>query len=166
MNEEYTWEYHYSLFKNHDWIYTYLILLGIIILFIEFALFLVDPSDFFNTFINNLWVIGLILFLFSISVVIAFIWFRKGYLYVYHLKENGIKVEQPLVYTNHVMFVNQRIASSIYFENIQSIKMNKKADIIKIRGFLIKTNLYANKDEIDFIYKMIKERCDHLKGDL
>ena len=44
--------------------------------------------------------------------------------------------------------------------------MNKKADIIKIRGFLIKTNLYANKDEIDFIYKMIKERCDHLKGDL
>ena len=22
MNEEYTWEYHYSLFKNHDWIYT------------------------------------------------------------------------------------------------------------------------------------------------
>ena len=166
MNEEYTWEYHYSLFKNHDWIYTYLILLGIIILFIEFTLFLVDPGDFFNTFINNLWVIGLILFLFSISVVIAFIWFRKGYLYVYHLKENGIKVEQPLVYTNHVMFVNQRIASSIYFENIQSIKMNKKADIIKIRGFLIKTNLYANKDEIDFIYKMIKERCDHLKGDL
>ena len=44
--------------------------------------------------------------------------------------------------------------------------MNKKADIIKIIGFLIKTNLYANKDEIDFIYKMIKERCDHLKGDL
>ncbi len=28
------------------------------------------------------------------------------------------------------------------------------------------TILYANKNEIDFIYKMIKERCDHLKGDL
>ena len=107
MNEEYTWEYHYSLFKNHDWIYTYLILLGIIILFIEFALFLVDPGDFFNTFINNLWVIGLmILFLFAISVVIAFIWYRKGYVYVYHLTLNCIKVEQPLVYMNHSMFVD------------------------------------------------------------
>ena len=106
MNEEYTWEYNYSLFKNHDWIYTYLILLGIIILFIEFALFLVDPGDFFNTFINNLWVIGLILFLFAISVVIAFIWYRKGYVYVYHLTLNCIKVEQSLVYMNHSMFVD------------------------------------------------------------
>lgn len=44
--------------------------------------------------------------------------------------------------------------------------MNKKADIIKIRGFLIKTNLNANKDEIDFIYETIKERCIHLKVDL
>ena len=40
---------------------------------------------------------------------------------------------------------------------------NKDADSISIRGFLTLTTIYADKNEIDHIYQLIKQECVNLK---
>lgn len=163
-NRKYSWTYNYSLFKHHDWIKTLCCILAITVLLICFALFLAQPHDFLGVLIENLWLIGMIVALYGISVLITLIWYRKGYAYQYFIENGWLKVCKGYVPMSHEMIVNERIGSHINLKDVSSIKLNKDADSISMKGFLILTTIYADKNEIDYIYQLIKQECVNLKS--
>ena len=44
------------------------------------------------------------------------------------------------------------------------IRLNKSAEFISLRGKLIFTTIYADKDEIDHVYAPIRQSCVNLKN--
>lgn len=162
-NKKYSWTYNYSLFKHRDWIKTICIIVAITVFFICFALFLAEPHDFLGTLIENLWLIWMIVALYSLSVLIALIWYRKGYVYGYVLENGWLKIITKYVPMSHEMIVNQRIGSHIDLKQVRYLRLNKKTNSISIRGFLILTTVYADENEIDYIYQQIKQECVNLK---
>ena len=162
-NKEYRWAYNYSVFKNHDWIRSYCCILLITVLLISFALFLSRPHDFPGVLIENLWLIGMIVGIYVISVPISFVYYRKGYVYQYILKDNCLRVIRNYVPLSHEMIVNERIGSCIYFKDVRHIKLHKDEAYISIRGSLILKTIYADKNEIDQIYQLMKQKCVNLK---
>ena len=164
-NIKYSWAYNYSLFKNHDWIKTLCCIVTITVLIICFGFFIAQPHNFIGTLIENLWVIGMIVALYVISVVISFICYRKGYVYKYFIENGHLRVFKNFVPMSHEMIVNERIGSDINLKDVRSIKLNKNADSISMKGFLILTTIYADKNEIDYIYQLMKQDCVNLKSD-
>lgn len=164
-NNTYKWSYNYSLYKQRDWIKPYGCVVGITVLLICFALFIAEPHDFIGTLIENFWVIGMIVALFGLAVLIALIWYRKGYVYEYVLKGGWIKVNRNYVPMSHEMVVNERIASRINLQTISYIRLDKDTDSISMRGFFTLTTIYADKNEIDHVYQLIKQECVNLKGE-
>lgn len=162
-NKKYSWTYNYSLTKQHDWIKPYGCVVALSLIFICFAFFIAAPHDFIGTLVENLWVIGMILALFGLSVLIAFIWYRKGYVYKYNLENGWIKVDRNYVPVSHEMMVDERIGSQIDLKRVSYLRLNKEKDSISIRGFLTLTTVYADKNEIDHIYQLIKQECINLK---
>ena len=154
-NDKYSWTYNYSLFKHHDWIKIMCFLFTLTVLIICFAFFIAQPQDFLGVLMENLWVIGMILAIYGISVLIALIWYRKGYLYRYSIENGWLKVIRGYVPMSHEMIVNERIGSSINLKDVRSIKLDKETDSISMRGFMILTTIYADKNEIDYIYQLI-----------
>ena len=138
-NKKYSWVYNYSLFKKHDWIKPLCYILGITVLIICFALFLGQPHDFFGTLIENLWLIGMIIALYGLSVLISLIWYRKGYVYRYTIENGWLKVNKGFVPMSHEMMVNERLGSQFQLKDVKTLKLNKKADAISMKGFLILT---------------------------
>lgn len=43
------------------------------------------------------------------------------------------------------------------------IRLNKSAEFISLRGKLIFTAIYADMDEIDHVYALIRQSCVNLK---
>ena len=160
----YRWFYNYSLFKNRDWIKTYCYIVGITVLIICFALFIAEPHGFIGTLIENSWLIGMIVALYGISVLIALIWYRNGYVYQYNIENGWLKIGRSFVPMSHEMIVNERIGSQINLKDVRSIKLNKDAGFISMKGFLILTTIYADKNEIDYIYQLMKQECVNLKA--
>ena len=66
---------------------------------------------------------------------------------------------------SHEMIVNERIGSQFQLKDVKTLKLNKKADAISMKGFLILTTIYADKNEIDYIYQLMKQDCVNLKSD-
>ena len=66
---------------------------------------------------------------------------------------------------SHEMIVNERIGSDINLKDVRSMKLNKDADSISMKGFLILTTIYADKNEIDYIYQLMKQNCVNLKSE-
>lgn len=130
-----SWAYNYSLFKHHDWIKTLCYLLAITVLIICFTFFIAQPHDFIGALAENLWVIEMIV----------------------------ARIFRNYVPMSHEMIVNERIGSIINLKDVRSIKLNKDADSISMKGFLILTTIYADKTEIDYIYQLIKQECVNLK---
>ncbi|MGN8632770.1 hypothetical protein ACTNEW_14610 [Blautia sp. HCP3S3_G3] len=139
--------------------------MGITVLIICFALFIADPHDLIGTLIENLWLIGMIVALFGLAVLIALIWYRKGYVYKYVLERGWIKVDRNYVPMSHEMVVNERIGSHIDLKTVSYIRLDKDTDSISMRGFLLLTTIYADKNEIDHVYQLIKQECVNLKGE-
>ena len=161
-NNTYTWSYNYSLFKHRDWIKPYCYIVGISVLLIELALFLANPHDFIRTLIEYLWVIGMIVALYGLSVIIALVWYRKGYVYDYVLKDGWLKIKRNYVPMSHEMVVNERIGSNVNLKTVSYLRLHKKTNSISIRGFLTLTTVYADEDQIDYIYQLIKQECVNL----
>lgn len=90
--------------------------------------------------------------------------YAKGYNYSYILYEDRLKVIKDTVMMNHEMNVNERIGSTIVFNSVRSLKLNSDKGLIEIRGLLIWSTVYANKEEIEKIYNMIKKRCSKPKS--
>ena len=105
----------------------------------------------------------MIVALYSLSVLIALIWYRKGYVYGYVLENGWLKIITKYVPMSHEMIVNQRIGSHIDLKQVRYLRLNKKTNSISIRGFLILTTVYADENEIDYIYQQIKQECVNLK---
>lgn len=164
-NNTYKWSYNYSLFKHRDWMKPYSCVVGITVLVICFALFLANPHDFTGTLIENIWVIAMIVALFGLAVIIALIWYRKGYVYEYVLEGSWIKVRRNYVPMSHEMIVNERIGSSINLKTVSYIRLDKNTDSISMRGTLLLTTIYADKSEIDHVYQLIKQECINLKDE-
>ncbi|MDY3250858.1 MAG: hypothetical protein SOX32_11000 [Candidatus Choladocola sp.] len=164
-NKKYSWTYNYSLFKHYDWIRALCYIVAITVLIICFGLFIARPYDFPGVLTENLWLIGMILAIYGISVLIALIWYRKGYVYQYTIENGNLKICRGFVPMSHEMIVNERIGSDINLKDVRSIKLNKNADSISMKGFLILTTIYADKNEIDYIYQLMKQDCVNLKSD-
>ena len=164
-NKKYSWAYNYSLFEHYDWIKTLCYIVAITVLIICFAFLIAQPHDFISTLIENLWVIGMVVALYGISVLRSLIWYRKGYVYKYVIEDGHLRVFRNFVPMSHEMIVNERIGSDIYFNNVRYLRLNKDADSISIRGILILTTIYADKNEIDYIYQLIKQECVNLKDE-
>lgn len=163
-NKKYSWTYNYSLFKQHDWIKTYCYIVAITVVIICFGLFIARPYDFPGVLMENLWLIGMIVALYGISVLIALIWYRNGYVYQYNIENGWLKIGRSFVPMSHEMIVNERIGSQINLKDVRSIKLNKDAGFISMKGFLILTTIYADKNEIDYIYQLMKQECVNLKA--
>ena len=163
-NKKYSWSYNYSLFKHYDWIKIICYIVAITVLIICFALFIAEPHDFIGTLTENLWLIGMIVGIYGLSVLIALVWYRKGYVYHYSIENGWLKVRKDYVPMSHEMMVNERIGSHIQLKDIRSIKLKKDADSISMKGFLILTTIYADKNEIDSIYQLLQQECVNLKG--
>ena len=101
--------------------------------------------------------------IYVISVLISFVYYRKGYVYQYILKDNCLRVIRNYVPLSHEMIVNERIGSCIYFKDVRHIKLHKDEAYISIRGSLILTTIYADKNEIDQIYQLMKQKYVNLK---
>ena len=164
-DKKYSWDYNYSLFKQHDWIKTYCYIVAITVLIICFAFFIAQPHNFIGTLIENFWVIWMIVALYGISVLIALVWYRKGYVYGYVLENGWLRIHRNYVPMSHEMIVNERIGSHINLKDVRYIRLNKDVDSISIKGFLTLTTIYADKNEIDYIYQLIKKECVNLKGE-
>ena len=162
-SEKYSWTYNYSLFKNHDWIKTMCYIVAITVLIICFGLFLGRPHDFPGVLMENLWLIGMILALYCLSVLIALIWYRKGYIYRYHIENGWLKVSKDYVLMSHEMYTNMKSGSEFDLREVRSLKLDKDTDSISMKGFLILTTIYANKSEIDHVYQLIRQGCVNLK---
>ena len=163
-NKKYSWSYNYSLFKHYDWIKITCYIVAITVLIICFALFIAEPHDFIGTLTENLWLIGMIVGIYGLSVLIALVWYRKGYVYHYSIENGWLKVRKDYVPMSHEMIVNERIGSHIQLNNVRSIKLKKDADSISMKGFLILTTIYADKNEIDSIYQLLQQECVNLNG--
>ena len=164
-NKKYSWTYNYSMFKHHDWIKIICTMVVITVLLICFALFLAAPHDFWGTLTENFWLIGLIVALYGLSVLIALVWYRKGYVYGYVLKNGWLKIHRSYVPLSHEMVVNERIGSNVDLKAVSYLRLNKETNSISIRGFLTLTTVYADEDQIDYIYQLIKQECVNLKGE-
>ena len=164
-NKKYTWTYHYSMFKHHDWIKIICTLVAITVLLICFAFFLAAPHDFWGTLTENFWVIWMIVAIYGLSVIIALVWYRKGYVYDYVLENSWLKIRRNYVPMSHEMLVNERIGSGIDLKNVSYLRLNKDTNSISIRGYLTLTTVYADEDQIDDIYQRIKQECVNLKGE-
>ena len=162
-NNKYRWTYNYSLFKNHDWIKPLCCIVAITILLICFALFLAAPHDFLGTLIENFWLIWMIVAIYGLSVLISLVWYRKGYVYGYVLENGWLKIIRNYVPMSHEMVVNERIGSNIDLKQVKYLRLNKGKNSISIRGFLILTTVYADENQIDYIYQLIKQDCVNLK---
>lgn len=160
---KYSWSYNYSLFKKHDWIKPYCYIVAITVVIIGFAFFIARPHDFVGVLMENLWVFAMILALYGISVLISLVWYRKGYAYKYDLENGWLKVFRNYVPMSHEMIVNERIGSGIDLKKISYLKLNKEEESISMRGFLTLTTIYADKNEIDHIYQLIKQECINLR---
>ena len=121
-NKKYSWTYNYSMFKHHDWIKIICTMVAITVLLICFALFLAAPHDFWGTLTENFWVIGMIVALYGLSVLIALVWYRKGYVYGYVLKNGWLKIHRSYVPLSHEMVVNERIMGRLHKK--QKIKLS------------------------------------------
>lgn len=164
-NKKYTWTYNYSMFKHHDWIKIICTLVTITVLFICFAFFLAAPHDFWGTLTENFWVIWMIVAIYGLSVLIALVWYRKGYVYGYVLENGWLTIRRSYVPMSHEMLVNERIGSGIDLKKASYLRLNKDTNSISIRGFLTLTTVYADEDQIDDIYQLIKQECVNLKGE-
>ncbi|MCI7179285.1 MAG: hypothetical protein MSA26_01530 [Lachnospiraceae bacterium] len=164
-NNTYRWSYNYSLFKNRDWIKIICIMVALTVFFICFALFLAAPHDFWGTLTENFWLIWMIVAIYGLSVLISLIWYRKGYVYQYVLERGWIKVNRNYVPMSHEMIVDERIGSHIDLKTVSYIRLDKDTDSISMRGFLLLTTIYADKNEIDHVYQLIKQECVNLKGE-
>ncbi len=129
-NKKYSWTYNHSLFKHHDWVKTLCYIVAITVLIICFGFFIARPHDFPGVLMENLWVIGMILAIYGISVLIALIWYRKGYVYQYYIENDWLKIDRRFVPMSHEMTVNERIGSQINLKDVRSIKLNKEADFM------------------------------------
>ena len=161
-NKCYSWTYNYSLFKQHDWIKPYCYIMGITVLIICFAFFIIQPHNFTGMLLENFWVIGMIVAIYGISVVISFICYRKGYVYSYCIENGWLKIRRNYVPMSHEMVVNERIGSHIDLKTVKYIKLDKDTESISIRGFLTLTTIYADKNEIDYVYQLVKQECVNL----
>ena len=112
-NKKYSRTYNYSLFKQHDWIKTYCYIVAITVVIICFGLFIARPYDFPGVLMENLWLIGMIVALYGISVLIALIWYRKGYVYKYSVENGWLRMFRHYVPVRHETIVNERIGSII-----------------------------------------------------
>ena len=162
-SEKYSWTYNYSLFKHRDWIKTMCYIVAITVLLICFALFLGKPDDFPGVLIENLWVIGMIAAIYGLSVLIALIWYRKGYVYRYHIENGWLKVKKDYVPMSHELYTNVKSGSEINLKMVRSLKLDKDTDSISMKGHLILTTIYADKSEIDHVYQLIRQGCVNLK---
>lgn len=160
---KYSWSYNYSLLKKHDWIKPYCYIVAITVVIIGFALFIAQPHNFVGVLMENLWVFAVIVALYGISVLISLVWYRKGYTYKYDLENGWLQVFRNYVPMNHEMIVNERIGSGIDLKKISYLKLNKEKESISMRGFLTLTTIYADKNEIDHIYQLIKQQCINLR---
>lgn len=162
-NKKHSWTYNYSLFKNHDWIKMICCIMVITVLLICFALFLAMPHDFIGTLTENFWVIWMIVAIYGLAVLISLIWYRKGYVYGYVLENGRLKIIRNYVPMSHEMIVNERIGSDIDLKQVTYLKLNKGTNSIAIRGFLTLTTVYADENQIDYIYQLIRQECVNLK---
>ena len=162
-SEKYSWTYNYSLFKHRDWIKTMCYIVVITVLLICFALFLGKPHDFPGVLIENLWVIGMIAAIYGLSVLIALIWYRKGYVYRYHIENGWLKVKKDYVPMSHELYKNVKSGSEINLKMVRSLKLDKDTDSLSMKGHLILTTIYADKSEIDHVYQLIRQGCVNLK---
>ena len=153
------------MFKHFDWLRTMCWITAITVSLICLPLAISRPDDIIGVLAENLWVIGMIVGIYAFSVVIALIWYRKGYSYRYTMENGHLKVSKPYVPMSHEMNVNERIGSDIYFKDIRTLKLRKEHESISVRGKLILTTIYADKDEIDYIYQLIKQSCVNLNGE-
>ena len=64
---------------------------------------------------------------------------------------------------SHEMIVNERIGSDIDLKQVTYLKLNKGTNSIAIRGFLTLTTVYADENQIDYIYQLIRQECVNLK---
>lgn len=101
--------------------------------------------------------------LYGLSVLISLIWYRKGYVYRYTIENGWLKVNKGFVPMSHEMMVNERLGSQFQLKDVKTLKLNKKAAAISMKGFLILTTIYADKNEIDTVYQILKQECVNLK---
>ena len=66
---------------------------------------------------------------------------------------------------SHEMVVNEIIGSNVDLKAVSYLRLNKETNSISIRGFLTLTTVYADEDQIDYIYQLIKQECVNLKGE-
>ena len=164
-NKKYTWTYNYSMFKHHDWLKIICALAALTVLLICFAFFLAAPHDFWGTLTENFWVIWMIVAIYGLSVLIALVCYRKGYVYGYVLENGWLNIRRSYVPMSHEMLVNERIGSGIDLKKVSYLRLNKDTNSISIRGYLTLTTVYADEDQIDYIYQLIKQECVNLKGE-
>lgn len=151
------------MLKHFDWVKTILCITALTVVLICIPLAISRPDDIIGVLVENLWVIEMIVGIYGLSVVIALIWYRKGYTYRYTIENGHLKVSKPYVTMSHEMRVNERIGSDVFFDKIRYIKLNREEESISLRGKLILTTVYADKREIDYIYQLIKRSCLNLK---
>ena len=163
--ETYRWSYNYSLTQNHDWIIRYCCVAFIAIAVIFLALLFANSGDFIATFKKDFWVIWMILGIFALAVVISFIYYRKGYAYYYTLKNGNLQICKNYLPDTDETIVNGKMGSFFALRDVKHIKYNKKKHYISFGGFLISSTVYAENDEIDHVYSLIKKECINLKSE-
>ena len=166
MENNHTWTYKYLLYKNKDWIKTLTMIVLITILFIYIPILFVSSSDIPTTIIDNLWLAFLIIDIYALSIFISLILYRKGYYYEYIIKDNSLRVIKDYIPISHEIIVNQRIGSYISFDMVKYLKLNKDKEYIVMRGTLTYTHIYVNKEYIEEVYEILKDKCKNLKGAL
>ena len=97
---------------------------------------------------------------------------KRGYrngqhkdVYDYVLENGWLKIRRNYVPMSHEMLVNERIGSGIDLKKVSYLRLNKDTNSISIRGYLTLTTVYADEEQIEYIYHLIKQECVNLKGE-
>ncbi|MDO4501372.1 MAG: hypothetical protein Q4B60_08915 [Erysipelotrichaceae bacterium] len=163
MNNEYRWSYNYYFTRNKDWIKPFLIIFLIIIAIIAIALIITDPKRPLGILIEYWWVFVMMTGIFAFSVLLTLLCYKNGYMCIYEIKDNKLHMDKANIAITHSQMIDQKLANTIYLDDIRHLRLSKEEDAIYIRGVLTITTVYADKQEIDYVYSLLKDGCKNLK---
>ena len=161
-----SWIYDYPLTKRFDWIVTCFILVLITDAIIALAFFLAGPDNFLSNIKTFSFIFWMVFGIYFLACVITMLVHKGGYTYLYQITGNELIItETPLgsIGINHEMTVNKRIGNHVDLKRISKLTLNKSRNLIKIKGTLTLTTVYAFDNEINEVWNTLAGLCPEAK---
>lgn len=189
---KYRWRYDMSLFKNPTifllvWKIFFFILIGIFA--VVFLASLGSPNFFFEGFLEWLKALGIALGVMSVVVLLGYLLYAAmmggKYCVIFEMDEKGVNHKQTAdqakkarkiskatigagLATGRLTTIGIGINSArteMYsdFDRVRKIKAYPKTNVIKVNGRLSHNQVYAEKEDFDFVKNYIVEHCKNAK---